>query len=122
MPGEARRTQSSQGAGGERFDGLKPHPNAVLNLFVQQGAGLALPVAHYMAARRGLDLLMDTRLPLNATLSGRTLRSAMHGPMALREMELKETHRVVLMINAVTNVFSGMSLSELEGGFGCWNY
>jgi hypothetical protein len=80
------------------FNGPKPHPNAVLNLFVQQKVTSALPMAYYMAARRGLDSLMDTRLPSNATLSGRTLRSAMRGLMALREMELKETHRIVSTI------------------------
>jgi len=77
------------------FDGPKPHPNAVLNLFAQQKVTSALPMAYYMAARRGLDSLMDTRLPASATLSGQTLRSAMRGLMALREMELKETHRIV---------------------------
>jgi len=77
------------------FDGPKPHPNAVLNLFAQQKVTSALPMAYYMAARRGLDSLMDTRLPASATLSGQTLRSAMRGLMALREMELKETHRII---------------------------
>jgi len=77
------------------FDGPKPHPNAVLNLFVQQKVTSALPMAYYMVARRGLDSLMDTRLPPSATLSGQTLRSAMRGLMALREMELKETHQIV---------------------------
>jgi len=74
------------------LDGPRPHPNAVLNLFVQQKYMSALPMAYYMAARRGLDSLMDTRLLANATLSGQTLRSAMGGLMALREMELKEAH------------------------------
>ena len=77
------------------FDGPKPHPNSVLNLFVQQKVTSALPMAYYMAARRGLDSLMDTRLPSSATLSGQTLKSAMRGMIALREMELKETHRII---------------------------
>ena len=85
------------------FDRPRPHPNAVLNLFVQQKVTSALPMAYYMAARRGLDSLMDTRLPANATLSGQTLRSAMRGLMALREMELKETHRVVFAIKDTSN-------------------
>jgi len=88
----------SKTLGEDIFEGSKPHPNAVLNLFVQQKVTSALPVAHYMAARRGLNSLMDTRLPSNATLSGQTLRSAIHGLMALREMELKETHRIVFTI------------------------
>ena len=77
------------------FAGAKPHPNAVLNLFVQQTVTSALPMAYYMAARRGLDSLMDTRLPSSATLSGRTLRFAIHGLIALREMELMDTHRII---------------------------
>jgi len=52
------------------FSAPKPHPNAVLNLFVQQKVTSALPMAYYMAARRGSDSLMDARLPTSATLSG----------------------------------------------------
>ena len=88
------------------FDAPKPHPNAILNLFVQQKVTSALPMAYYMAARRGLDSLMDTRLPPSATLSGQTLRSAMRGLMALREIELKETHRIVFTIKNATNRIS----------------
>ena len=77
------------------FAGTKPHPNAVLNFFVQQMVTSALPMAYYMAARRGSDSLTDTRLPPSATLSGRTLRFAIRGLIALREMELMETHRIV---------------------------
>ena len=85
------------------FDAPKPHPNAVLNIFVQQNVTSALPMAYYMAARRGLNSLMDTRLPSSATLSGQTLVSAMRGLMALREMELKETHRIVFTIKDASN-------------------
>ena len=31
------------------FDGRTPHPNEVLNLFVQQNLTSALPMAYYMA-------------------------------------------------------------------------
>ena len=64
----------------------------------------ALPMAYYMAARRGLDWLMDARLPTSATLSGQTLRSAMRGLMALREMELKEVHQIVFTIKDTSNL------------------
>jgi hypothetical protein len=87
--------EPSKTLGESVFSGPKPHPNAVLNLFVQQNVTSALPLAYYMASRRGLDSLMDGRLPPSAILSGQTLRSAMRGLMALREMELKETHRIV---------------------------
>jgi len=81
---------------GERvFSGATPHPNAVLNLFVQQELTSALPMAYYMAIRRGLDPLMDRRLPRSATLSPEILQTAIRGLMSLREVELNETHRLI---------------------------
>jgi len=77
------------------FSGPTPHPNAVLNLFVQQKLTSALPMAYYMASRRGLDSLMNRRLPQSATLSPEILQSATRGFITLREMELKETHRLI---------------------------
>ncbi|KAF9646056.1 hypothetical protein BDM02DRAFT_3189179 [Thelephora ganbajun] len=81
---------------GERvFGGKTPHPNAVLNLFVQQKLMSVLPMAYYMAAQRGLDSLMNTGLPASARLSPEILPIAIKGLTALREMELKEIHRLV---------------------------
>ena len=54
--------------GGDVFSGPTPHPNEVLNLFVQQKLTSALPMAYYLAARRGVDLLMAEHLPQSATL------------------------------------------------------
>ena len=93
----------SKALGENVFDAPKPHPNAVLNLFVQQKVKSALPMAYYMAARRGPDSFMDPQLPTSATLSGQTLRSAIRGLMTLREMELKETHRIVFTIKDASN-------------------
>ena len=78
------------------FSGQTPHPNEVLNLFVQQGLTSALPMAYYMAARKGINSLMDKGLPQSSTLSPEILRSALEGLMALRELELDETYRLVL--------------------------
>jgi len=77
------------------FSGPTPHPNEVLNLFVQQKFTSALPMAYYMATRRGLNSLMDKRLPRDATLPPEVLQSAIGGLMALREVELKETHDLI---------------------------
>ena len=77
------------------FGGPTPHPNEVLNLFVQQNLTSALPMAYYMATRRGPGSLMDRRLSRNATLSPETLQSAITGLMALREVELNETHDLI---------------------------
>jgi len=46
----------SKTLGEDVFDEPDPHPNTMLNLFVQQKVVSALP----MAARKGSDLLMDT--------------------------------------------------------------
>ena len=82
---------------GERVFSLPtPHPNEVLNLFVQQESISALPMAYYMAFRRGLGSLMDRRLPASAILSLEILQVAMKGLLTLREMELKEMHRLIL--------------------------
>ena len=78
------------------FSGRTPHPNEVLNLFVQQGLTFALPMAYYMAARRGIDSLMNKSLPQSATLSPDILQSALEGLMALRELEPDETYCLVL--------------------------
>ena len=106
----------SKALGEDVFDGPKPHPNAVLNLFIQQTVTSALPMAHYMAARRGMDSLMDTRLSSSATLSGQTLRSAIRGLMALREMELKETNRIAITVKDPAN---GIGCSSPECP--CWS-
>ena len=78
------------------FSGQTPHPNEVLNLFFQQGLTSALPMAYYMAARRGIGSLMNKSLPQSATLSPEILQSALEGLVALRELELDETYRLVL--------------------------
>jgi len=77
------------------FIGPTPHPNAVLNLFVQQNLTSALPMAYYMAVRRGPDSLMGTRLTASARLAPEILQVAIKGLIALREMELKETQRLI---------------------------
>ena len=82
------------------FPGPGPHPNEVLGLFVQQEFTPALPMAYYMAVRRGVDSLMDRRLPQSATLSPGTLQSAVKGLIALRQLELDETYDLVLGLKA----------------------
>ena len=102
-PEDFKGLDPSKALGENVFDAPKPHPNAVLNFFVQQKVKSALPMAYYMAARRGSDSLMDTRLPTSATLSGQTLRSAIRGLIALQEMELKETHQIIFIIKEASN-------------------
>ena len=94
-PGTFEGLDPSKPLGESVFRGSKPHPNAVLNLFVQQKLASTLPMAYYMAARRGLDSLMDRRLPEIARLTPGILQVAIKGLFALRELELKETHYLV---------------------------
>ena len=54
-----------------------------------------LPMAYYMAGRRGGRSLINSRHPANAQLSSEILQPAVDGLMALREMELKEIHRLI---------------------------
>ena len=79
------------------FSGLIPRPNEVLNLCIQQNLASALPIAYYMVSRRGPNLLVGRHLPRKATLSPEILQPAFRGlaSMALREMELNETHRLI---------------------------
>ena len=86
---------SSKPLGESIFSGRTPHPNEVLNLFVQQKLTSALPMAYYMATRRGLNSLMGKHLPRDATLSPEVLQSAIAGLIALRELELNETHDLI---------------------------
>ena len=77
------------------FSGQTPHPNEVLNLFVQQEITSALPMAYYMAVRRGLRSLINPHHPASARLPPEILEAAIEGLMALREMELKETYSLI---------------------------
>ena len=110
-PENFKRADPSKAVGENVFDGPKPHPNTVLNFFIQQKITSALPMAYYMAARRGLDSLMNTRLPSSAALSGETLGSAIRGLMELREMELKEVHRIIF---AIKNAANGVGCSSMD--------
>ena len=85
----------SKGLGESAFSGPTPHPNEVLNLFVQQKFTSALPFAYYMAARGGIKSLMDGSLPRTATLPLGVLQSATQGLVVLRELEFSETHRLI---------------------------
>ena len=93
----------SEPLGESMFSGQAPHPNEVLNLFVQQKFESVLPMAYYMAARKGPDSLMGSQLPRNATLSPDVLQSAIRGLMTLREMELGEIHFLAFDLKGCTD-------------------
>ena len=77
------------------FSGPTPHPNEVLNLFVQQNLTSMLPMSYYMAVQSGPNSLVGNHLSRRATLPPKILQSAFRGLMALHEVELIETHRLI---------------------------
>ena len=85
----------SKALGENVFRGPTPHPNEVLNLFVQQKLTSTLPMAYYMAAKRGLRSLMNSHHPASTRLSPETFQTTAGGLMELREMELREIHRLI---------------------------
>ena len=75
------------------FSGPTPHPNEVLNLFVQRELASALPMAYYMAVRRGLG---SPHHPAGVGLHPETLQTAVGGLMVLRDMELEGVHKLIM--------------------------
>ena len=60
---------------------------------------------------------MDDHLSLSVTLSSQRLRSVIRGLIALREMELKETHRIVFTVKDATGCVGCSSMHfPLEKG------
>ena len=94
-PGKFKGVAPSEPPGERAFSGPTPHPNEVLNLFVQQGLTSALPIAYYMAARKGVDSLLGSDPPQNPPLRPEILRSAMRGLVMLREFERDETRLLI---------------------------
>ena len=98
------------GVVGEDVFGLpKPHPNAVLNLFLEQNIRFAIPLASYRAALGGLPSLLSNepglrlpRLALAFTIYGiDTIRSevSQFAHSIVCNMGLKECHEEGCVVN-----------------------
>jgi len=68
--------------GEDVFGSPKPHPNAVLNLLLEQGVKFALPFAAYRAAMGGFSSLISDEPDM--ALPRRTLVSTVHGMGGMR--------------------------------------
>ena len=99
---------------GEDVFGLpKPHPNAVLNLFLEQKVGFAVPLASYRAALGGFSSLLSDepgaaipRLALASTIFGMdTIRSrvSQFAYLIVRNMGLEECHEDGCVVNKGTS-------------------
>jgi len=76
--------------GEDVFGSPKPHPNAVLNLFLEQNIKFALPFAAYRAGLCGLRALISDN-PGNV-LPRVTLASVVHGMGMIRQMMTHATY------------------------------
>ena len=105
--------------------GPTPHPNAILNSFVQQNLTSALS----MAARRDADSLVDSKhLPRNAKLSPPTLQSAIprekpsDDELAARMARIRENNKRIkqrrLVCGALALILDLTDTSDPAGGRG----
>ena len=74
------------------FGSPKPHPNAVLNLFVAQNVAFAIPFAAYRASIGGFSVLMGEKP--GAVLPGYTLTATVHGMHNLRSMAAHSARKI----------------------------
>lgn len=79
---------------GEDIFGLpKPHPNAVLNLFLEHNIKFALPLAAYRAALGGFSSLISDGPGM--TLPRLSLASAIYGMESIRQATVQALHSIV---------------------------
>ena len=81
-PTEWETSGTTKVLGEDVFGSSKPHPNVVLNLFLEQSIKFALPFAAYRAALGGLSSLTDNTP--GAVLPPFTLASAIYGMEVIR--------------------------------------
>lgn len=79
--------------GEDVFGSPKPHPNAVLNLLLEQGVKFALPFAAYRAAAPGFSSLISDEP--GAVLPRLTLVSITYGMERIRHVMVQLSHSVV---------------------------
>jgi len=79
--------------GEDIFGSPKPHPNAVLNLFIEQSVKFALPFAAYRAAQGGFSSLISNEP--GTVLPRLTLASALHGIEVIQARLAGLAHSVV---------------------------
>ena len=76
--------RTSKILGEDVFGSPKPHPNAVLNLFMEQNIRFAIPFAAYRASIGGFSALTSDER--GVALSRRTLATTVHGMHVMRSM------------------------------------
>jgi len=79
--------------GEDVFGSPRPHPNAVLNLLLEQRVKFALPFAAYRAAMGGFSSLISSEP--GATLPRLTLASTIYGMERIRRVMFQLSHSIV---------------------------
>ena len=79
--------------GEDVFGSPKPHPNAVLNLLLEQRIKFALPFAAYRTAIGGFSALISDES--DAVLPRTTLASIIHGMERIRHTMVQISHSIV---------------------------
>ena len=92
-PTTLKAYQAAEILGEDVFGLPKPHPNAVLNLFLEQKIGFAIPLAFYRAALGGLPSLLSNQP--GATLPRLALAFAVHGMDTIRREVSQFAHSIV---------------------------
>lgn len=85
--------QTAEVLGEDVFGLPKPHPNAVLNLFLDQKVGFAIPLATYRAALGGFPSLLSNEP--GATLSRFALAFTVYGMDTIRSEVSEFAHLIV---------------------------
>jgi len=79
--------------GEDVFGSPGPHPNAVLNLFLEQSVKFALPFAAYRAGLGGPSALVSDKP--GTVLPRAALASIIHGMGTMRRLAILATHRII---------------------------
>ena len=89
--------QAAEVLGEDVFGSPKPHPNAVLNLFLEQNIRFALPFAAYRASLGGFSALSSDEP--NIVLPRLTLASIIHGKGEIRRLMTIVAHNIVYLMD-----------------------
>ena len=84
--------QDADVLGEDVFGSPKPHPNAVLNLFMTQNIRFAIPFAAYRASIGGFSALMNDKL--GTILPRLTLASTIYGMERTRGLMVQAAHTI----------------------------
>ena len=89
--------ESARVLGEDIFGSPKPHPNAVLNLFLEQGITFASPFAAYRASLGGFPGLVSDKP--GTVLPHLTLASIIHGNGEIRRLMTIVAHNIVYLMD-----------------------